>query len=536
MKTEDFLIIGCGPGALQLAYFFERQGRNYTILERARHAGAFFDRYPRHGQLLSINKVHTGYREACRRLRYDWNSLLSHDPELVFPKYSESYFPAAKDYGRYLRDFAKRFELKIAYGAEVERVRRSREGFHVAARDGRSWRAERVVLATGLSALNIPDIPGIEHAVHYADFSTDPEDFRDQRVLILGKGNSAFETANALNERARSVHLCSPDPVRLAWETHYVGHVRAVNNDFIDTYQLKSQNAILDAEVENIERRDGEYRVRVRFTHAADQTLELGFDQVLLATGFKVDVSMFDASCRPELMMQGKYPKMDSSWESNNVPGLFFAGGLMHARDFHKTMSSFIHGFRHNIDALARILAQRDGLRTLEGRTLPHDRQLISRHAAMRASMSAELFLQPGFLCDAYRLERTHGCDRGEDRMVFYRGLPLDYVREHILGEGQEGFVTTLEFGSFGDSPLAVLRDPRLGQREAYLHPVVRRIVDGRVADEHDLPDNLENDWGPISRFQIQRSLGLRTEGEPLDAAMPYARVFADCFVERRDC
>jgi len=43
--------------------------------------------------------------------------------------------------------------------------------------------------------------------------------------------------------------------LRMAWRSHYVGHLRAVNNNLLDTYQLKSQNALLDGTVERIERR-----------------------------------------------------------------------------------------------------------------------------------------------------------------------------------------------------------------------------------------------------------------------------------------
>jgi cation diffusion facilitator CzcD-associated flavoprotein CzcO len=53
-----------------------------------------------------------------------------------------------------------------------------------------------VIVATGVSKPYLPDIPGIELAERY-DTSVDPRDFVDQRVLIIGKGNSAFETADA---------------------------------------------------------------------------------------------------------------------------------------------------------------------------------------------------------------------------------------------------------------------------------------------------------------------------------------------------
>lgn len=32
---------------------------------------------------------------------------------------------------------------------------------------------------------------------------------------------------------------------KFAWNTHYVGHLRGVNNEIIDAYQLKTLDAVL---------------------------------------------------------------------------------------------------------------------------------------------------------------------------------------------------------------------------------------------------------------------------------------------------
>jgi len=37
---HDYIVVGAGPGGLQLGYFLERAGRDYVILERAAQAGA----------------------------------------------------------------------------------------------------------------------------------------------------------------------------------------------------------------------------------------------------------------------------------------------------------------------------------------------------------------------------------------------------------------------------------------------------------------------------------------------------------------
>jgi len=81
-------------------------------------------------------------------------------------------------------------------------------------------------VATGLWDPQKVQFPGSELTEGYESISVDPEDYQDQAVLILGKGNSAFETAQSILGRASRVHLYSPSPVRLAWQTHYVGDLR----------------------------------------------------------------------------------------------------------------------------------------------------------------------------------------------------------------------------------------------------------------------------------------------------------------------
>src|SRR5690349_5082821 len=144
--VRDYLIIGAGPAGLQLAALLERDGRDYAVLERGNGPGTFFTRYPRHRQLISTNKVHTGFTDLELNLRMDWNSLLSDDPELLFTRYSERYFPPADDLVRYLADFAARTGIRVEYGTEVVRVSRTDGVFAVRDGAGRTWRARRLVM------------------------------------------------------------------------------------------------------------------------------------------------------------------------------------------------------------------------------------------------------------------------------------------------------------------------------------------------------------------------------------------------------
>lgn len=83
-----------------------------------------------------------------------------------------------------------------------------------------------LLVATGLWVPQEVEFVGSDLVEGYESISTNPEDYKDQVVLILGKGNSAFETAQSILGRASHVHMVSRSPVRLAWQTHYVGDLR----------------------------------------------------------------------------------------------------------------------------------------------------------------------------------------------------------------------------------------------------------------------------------------------------------------------
>ncbi len=300
LTQVDYLVIGGGPAGLQAGYFLEKNGRDYLIVEESDTPGAFFTRFPRHRTLISSNKVHTGWSDPEMRLRVDWNSLLSDDGPL-FTAYSPRYFPPADDMVRYLADFARTQGLRIRLDTRITRVTRPADGLFTATdQNGNVIRARRIIVATGVSRPYVPAIEGVEEAERYDTVTVDPADFTDQRVLVIGRGNSAFETADNLIETAAVIHVAGPGSLKLAWRTHFVGHLRAVNNNFLDTYQLKSQNAVLDGDILRIARQpDGSYLVSVRFARVEEVVKDIRYDRVILATGFRFDASIFDDDCGP---------------------------------------------------------------------------------------------------------------------------------------------------------------------------------------------------------------------------------------------
>ena len=88
--------------------------------------------------------------------------------------------------------------------------------------------------------------------------------------------------------------------------------------------------------------------VSVRYSHANGEVQDLVYDRIILCTGFRFDSSFFDEDCRPDLTVNDRFPSLTCEWESTNVPHMFFAGTITQSRDYKKTSSGFIHGFRYN--------------------------------------------------------------------------------------------------------------------------------------------------------------------------------------------
>ena len=479
----DIVIIGAGPGGLQLAQQLQRLNANYLLLEAAHAPGSFFRQYPRHRRLISINKAHVG-TQTTSPLRFDWNSLLTDDPSLPFTRYSSDYFPSADDFVHYLADFSARSQLKVRYNTRVLAVEETPGGYQINVNGAPPVSARRVVMASGMAPY-LPAIPGIEHVERYEDFATEPAGFRNARVLIIGKGNSGFETATSLIPTAATIHLVSPNPVLFAWNTHYVGHLRAINNELMDTYQLKSGNAVLDAHVVAIRRDDRGYQVDLAYTHADGHRVTYHYDRVIAATGFRFNRASLAALDIP-LCHHGKFPAMTSEYRCPASPGLYYAGIAMHALDYRKTMSGFIHGFRYNIRFLAKLLA---GGTLAATERIQSDAAVLSELILRRLNDSDALYLQPGFLTDAFVADT-------DDGLTYFPEVPVSWAQERSSGSSWR-ITVTLEYGPPAPDPLRVDRspDPSYAKVTPFLHPVVRVLRGNEELDRLDLLEDLENQY-----------------------------------------
>ena len=294
-----YLVLGAGPGGLQIGHYLESAGRDYLILEASQRAGSFFSTYPRWRQLISINKREVGRNDSLAFAeRHDWNSLLSgpsHAQPSALPSTTDArltpasigaalrldspdYYPRAETLSDYLQQWAaaprngtdagaaglgRAAPLAVRYGVTVTRISRAPPGAPGAPRFALTatsatgvsplhFTCVYLLLATGLQALVPPPSQNFSAAVSaglvhtYASAPASPEAYRGKRVLVLGHGNAAWEFAQHTLGVASYVHVAGrpTSRVKLALETHYPGNVRAVHAGLLETYNLKSLDGI----------------------------------------------------------------------------------------------------------------------------------------------------------------------------------------------------------------------------------------------------------------------------------------------------
>jgi thioredoxin reductase len=178
----DVAIVGAGPAGLSAGLEALRAGLSYTILEQGSIADSI-RKYPRHKILLAEPIAIPLYGDlwiadsSKEALLQVWETIIANTG------------------------------LRVLTGHRVENVAREGECFLLAGA-GRTLRARRVVLALGRRGTpRRLGVPGEERENVFYDI-VEMETFRGRRVLVVGGGDSALESALGLaNQEGTQVVL-----------------------------------------------------------------------------------------------------------------------------------------------------------------------------------------------------------------------------------------------------------------------------------------------------------------------------------------
>ena len=474
------IIIGAGPAGLQLAYFFEKSGIDYIILEKSDGVASFFTKYPLSGKLISVNKKYTGSDKADFNLRHDWNSLLS-DEKMVFTEYSNDYYPDRNDLVDYLTDFSKESKLKIQFQSNVKSISYKENKYILVVgnkedkedKEGKEdketkesketiYECEKLIVATGLSKPSYPNvIKNYKKEIrHYGEMDTkeflDPTSlgkYTNKSVLLLGDGNASFELGNILNPISSSVVIFGRNHKKWAMSSHYTGDIRSVYLQFMDTFLLKSLNAI-DSGIHSkfvIDQENEESKYNISFVcnnpqckmkHPLFNGHTSNFDHIIFCTGWKFDASMFEIDVK--LTENMKYPAIKYNYESVNNPNLYFIGSLMHSLDFKQSSGGFIHGFRYLIKNFMNTNYELPfEITTFPMKESYEDTMVaIVNHCIEKINYSSPMYQMYGQIGDYFYY------DNSKTQFVYYNNIRIENItNDDVPFEGQVGFFITLEYG-----------------------------------------------------------------------------------------
>ncbi len=482
------VVIGSGPGGLQVSYSLRRLGIRHAVLSGDTSAGGMFRRWPFFQRLLSWTKPHAPVPRGSRAYeRYDWNSLLADEADRPEAHAIQaglmdgtSYFPSRPEMEMNLATFVEKVGLEVRYGCTWTGTRINDDDpdarFVIATTDG-EYRAAAFVVAVGVAEPYTPPGDGIEFTHHYADVRP-AESYAGRRILILGKQNSGFELATGFLPWARQLVLVSPSAAHLSVETRSLAGVRARYVQPYEDHVLGGGVSVLNAALDRIERIDGgngTLAVHVRRSDGGgDLTMEV--DDVIAATGFTAPLQdLPQLGC--SISGRSRLPTLTPWWESATLAGVWFAGTLgQAAKGLQKhgvpANSGAVHGARYNARVLAGRLAEtRFGVARPR---LPVAIRDLVGIVAREVAEAPELWHQRAYLARVFTLDPTAG-------LVDDGVQPLSHVLD---AGGADALAVTLEADGSGA-----------------IYPVLYTRVGGAITERMLDPDPLLRYDGPdVSR------------------------------------
>jgi indole-3-pyruvate monooxygenase len=195
---DNTIVVGAGPAGLAVGACLKQKGIPFLILEQTDQVGAAWRRH--------YDRLHLHTAKAYSAL-----------PFVSFPKDYPRY-PSRLQVIDYLESYGKHFQLAPKFGQRVTAARYADNLWEIRTQDSR-YQTSNLVIATGYNREPyIPNWPGqasFEGTVRHSSQYRNGEPFKNQRVLVVGFGNSGGEIAVDLCEHGAQTSLSVRGPVNV---------------------------------------------------------------------------------------------------------------------------------------------------------------------------------------------------------------------------------------------------------------------------------------------------------------------------------
>lgn len=359
MPSCDVAIVGAGPfGLSAAAHLRAADGLNVRVFGEPM---SFWERHMPKGMMLRSPLAGSHLSDPLGALTLQ-----------AYQGASGSQITQPLPLNRFI-DYGRWFQSQIVPDADrrkIHRLERNGKGIIVSTEDGDNWTAQRVIIAAGIVpfAWRPPEFANLPPAL--VSHSCDHRDLHclaKMKVAVIGAGQSAIESAALLSELGAEVEVLARAPgIRWLWRQKWFHTFRPVARLLYapaDVGQAGLSHLVARPNLfrrlpRELQTNWGKRAIRaagagwlkprcddVRFTSGrrvlsasavrgkahlklSDGT-ERDVDHVLLATGYRVDISRYPFLQQTRLLESIRcaegFPLLDSGFQSS-VQGLYFLG------------------------------------------------------------------------------------------------------------------------------------------------------------------------------------------------------------------
>jgi thioredoxin reductase (NADPH) len=300
MSVYDIICIGAGPTGLATAIEAKRAGMRPLVIDKACLCNSIF--------------------------HYPVNMVFFTTPELLeigdLPLVSAAEKPTRVEALKYYRRAAEHYELELRLYERVLRVHGQDGNFTVVTKTEKgaelNYKSKKIAVATGYYDLpNQLGVPG-EELPHVSHYYTEPYEYWNQDVVVIGGKNSSAEAALDLYRNGARVTLVHRNKELGATIKYWV---RPDIENRIKAGQVK---ALFETHVKQITRDE------VVIENGAG-VKRLSARRVFALTGYHPDFTFIE-SLGVRLDPESRRPALDPNTLESNVPGIHLAGVVIGGR------------------------------------------------------------------------------------------------------------------------------------------------------------------------------------------------------------
>ena len=202
-ELYDVAILGSGPAGLSAGAQAATRGLKHIVLERHHTFAQTIQRYQK-GKFVMATPDNLPMHDDSK------TTFKAGSREEILDQWDRELSGA---------------NVNVRYDANVRGVTGSKGAFTVKIADGESFQARHIVVAIGdqgeLRKVGVPgdDLPFVQYQLD------DPEEFSDERIIVIGGGDSAIENAVGLSKQNQVVIAYR----RAEWARAKTGNITAVN-------------------------------------------------------------------------------------------------------------------------------------------------------------------------------------------------------------------------------------------------------------------------------------------------------------------